>query len=117
MDQELCRKVCQLVAGIVVTDEDLDPKEEAFVERMLQRFGLDATERDVIFPLVDADEAAEQMKGLPRESQEEAMGLLIEAAAADGKVVPEELEYLQTVGRVLGLTDAELNRRLQEHLS
>jgi uncharacterized tellurite resistance protein B-like protein len=116
MDAELGKKVCQLVAGIVITDEDLDPREEAFVERMLAGFGLDATQRDVIFPLVDGEEAAAEISQMPNDVQQEAFRLLLEAAAADGKIVDEEREYLRAVAAVMSISDEELERRLSKQL-
>lgn len=116
MDPELRHRVCQLIAGIVITDEDLDPREEEFVERMLERFGLDKNQRDVIFPLVDGEEAAATMRGLPRETQEEAFEMLVEAACADGKVVPEERDYLGAVAMAIGVSEAEIERRIQKYL-
>jgi uncharacterized tellurite resistance protein B-like protein len=117
MDDGTRRKVCQLIAGIVITDEDLDLREEAFVERMLTKFGLDASERDVIYPLVDGEEAAETMRGLPAEIQSQAFQLLLEAAVADGKIVPEEREYLGAVAMALGMAEADVERRLAEELA
>ena len=116
MDANQARKVCQLVAGIVVTDEDLDPTEEAFVGRMLKKFGMDDSERDVIFPLVDGEEAAAAMRDLPADTQQEAFALLIEAAAADGKVVAEEREYLAKVAEAIGIESADVDKRLQAAL-
>ena len=104
-----------MIAGIVITDEDLDPREEAFVERMLVKFGLDAQQRDVIFPLVDGEEAAETMRGLPREVQQEAFDLLVQAACADGKVVPEERDYLGAVAMAIGMADSEVDRLLTKY--
>src|SRR4029434_2601390 len=83
MDTSLRQRICQLIAGIVIPDEELDPREDAFVDRMLERFGLDKSERDVIFPLLDGEEAAATMRGLPREVQDEAFDLLVQAAVAD----------------------------------
>ncbi len=117
MDDNTRRKVCQLIAGIVITDEDLDPQEEAFVERMLIKFGLDASEREVIYPLVDGEEAAKTMRTLPPAIQREAFELLIGAAVADGKVVAEEREYLGAVALALGISEAEVERRLSEALA
>ena len=48
MDQTTRQKICQLVAGIVITDDVLDEKEEAFVDRMIASFGLSDTNREVI---------------------------------------------------------------------
>ncbi len=117
MDQSTRQKICQLVAGIVITDDVLDPKEEAFVDRMIASFGLSDTNREVIFPLVDGKEAAEEMSKLTKDAQDEAFRLLIEAAAADGEIVPEEREYLKAVADVLGIADEEVERRLAAQLS
>ncbi len=117
MDQTTRQKICQLVAGIVITDDVLDPKEEAFVDRMIAKFGLSDTNRDVIFPLVDGKEAAEEMSKLSKDAQDEAFQLLIEAAAADGEIVPEEREYLRAVADALGIAHDEVERRLEAQLS
>ncbi len=117
MDESQRRKICQLVAGIVVTDDELDPREEAFVERMLARFGLDPSERDAIFPLVDGEEAARDLAKMPEDVRGEAFSLLVQAAAADDKVVPEEREYLLAVGRALGLSEDDVDLRIVDALS
>ena len=113
MDVDQARRVCQLVAGIVVTDEDLDPTEEAFVGRMLEKFGMDESEREVIFPLVDGEEAALAIRDLPQDTQQEAFALLIEAAAADGKIAPEERDYLGKVADAIGIAGEEIDKRLK----
>lgn len=117
MDLSTRQKICQLVAGIVITDDILDEKEEAFVDRMIAKFGLESANRDVIFPLVDGKEAAEEIQLLPKDVQEQAFGLLIEAAAADGEVVPEERAYLQSVADAIGVGADEVERRLAAQLA
>lgn len=117
MDQATSRQICRLIAGVVVSDEDLDPKEEAFVDRMLERFGIPASERAVVFPIVDSDEAAGAIRALPQSVRMEAFGLLIEAAAADGAIAPEELTYLEKVADALEVSRDELADRLSEALS
>lgn len=117
MDAELARRVCRLIAGIVVSDEDLAPKEDEFVDRMLVHFGIPVAERECIFPIIDATEAAEAMRSLPPDTQREAFGLLIKAAAADGSVAPEELTYLETAAAVIGVSKDDLSDRLSEALA
>ncbi len=117
MDIETRQKICQLVAGIIIADDILDDKEEAFVDRLIQSFGVGESGRDVIFPLVDREEAAEQIKQLPKEAQEEAMKLLIEAACIDGQIAPEEREYLRTIGSALEISDATLAKRVADQLA
>lgn len=117
MDDVLRRKVCRLIAGIVVSDEDLSPQEDAFVDRMLERFGIPKEEREVIFPIVDATEAADAMRELPADFRLEAFGLLVEAAAADGSIAPEELGYLEAVSDVVGVSRDALSDKLAEALA
>lgn len=116
MDEANGRKVCQLIAGIVIADEDLDPAEDAFIDKLLAKFGLDPSERDAIFPLVDGDEAGTALREMPSETREEAFSLLVEAAAADGKIVEEEREYLAQVANAIGVPRQELESRLKEAL-
>jgi uncharacterized tellurite resistance protein B-like protein len=116
MDADVARKVCRLIAGIVVSDEDLSPQEDAFVDRMLLRFGIPVADRDVIFPIIDASEAAETVKMMSAEVRTEALGLLIEAAAADGSIAPEELSYLEAVADAVGVSRDDLSDRLSDAL-
>jgi uncharacterized tellurite resistance protein B-like protein len=83
---------------------------------MLQRFGIPLSERDVIFPIVDSTEAADAMRALEPAVRQEAFGLLIEAAAADGSIAPEELSYLEAVSDIVGVTRDELGDKLGEAL-
>jgi uncharacterized tellurite resistance protein B-like protein len=114
MDESVRRKVCRLIAGIVVSDEDLSPQEDVFVNRMLERFGIPLAEREVIFPIIDASDAATAMGELDTALRQEAFGLLVEAAAADGSIAPEELGYLEAVADVAGVTRDELADKLSE---
>lgn len=115
MDASMQRKICQLVAGIIIVDDILHDKEDAFLERVVKRLGIDEPWRDVIFPLVDQQEAAKQIKELPAQAQEEALWLLLEAACADGEIAPEERAYLHAIARSLGIREEELDRRLARH--
>jgi len=115
MDPDTRQKICQLVAGIVIADDILDAHEEAFLDRLLESFGIEGG-RDAVFPLVDRDEAAAQIKALPKPAQDEAMRLLIEAACIDGQIAPEERDYLRAVGDAIGLPAADLARRVAEGL-
>src|SRR5689334_8007567 len=111
MDEATRKKICQLVAGIIIADDILDDKEAAFIDRVIQSFDIDDPSRAVIFPLVDHNEAAEQIKELPRQAQEQALSLLIEAACADGQIVAEERDYLRAIASALAVSEQELERR------
>jgi len=116
MDKDQARRVCQLIAGIVIADDDLDPAEEAFIDRLIARFGLSEEDRDALFPIVDADEAAGAMKTLPAAVCTETLELLIQAAVADGKVVDVERDYLGAVAKALDVADEDLEKRIAAKL-
>jgi uncharacterized tellurite resistance protein B-like protein len=116
MDIGTRQKICQLVAGIIIADDILDEKEEAFVDRLIKSFGVGESGRDVIFPLVDRNEAAEQIKELPKDAQDAALALLIEAARVDAQIAPEEREYLLAIARALDIPDTEVAKRVAEQL-
>jgi len=115
MDAELRTTVCRLVAGLIVSDDDFSPEEETFIERMLERFGID--DRAHIFPILDRTEAADSVRALPPAVQEEAMRTLVQAALADGKVVDEERGFLHAVGEAMGLDAAAVDGRIRKALA
>ena len=109
------KTVCRLVAGLVVSDDNLSPEEEAFVDRMIQRFAI--SDRDAIFPIVNRSEARDAMRALPEAVRREALALLVEAAAVDGKIVDEERAYLHAVCEASGLDEAAWKRKLEAALA
>ena len=117
MDAETRHKICQLVAGIIIADDILDEREEAFIDRVIKGFGIDDPAREVIFPLVDSSDAAAQIKELPGDAQQEALRLLLEAACIDGKIEPEERAYLQAIGAALAISEGELEQRIARQLA
>src|SRR5215471_10514199 len=111
MGTDTRQTICRLVAGIVIADDILDEHEEKFLDRLLHSFGM-VGGRDAVFPLVDRDEAASQMKALPKDAQDEAMRLLIEAACVDGQIAPEERDYLRAVAAAIDIPLDALSRRV-----
>jgi uncharacterized tellurite resistance protein B-like protein len=112
LDLATRQKICQLVAGIVTTDGKLDAKEAAFVYRLSQALGLESAPRDSLVPLADAESAAMLIQELPRQAQDEALRLLLDAACIDGQIQPQERSYLQSVGSALGISKEDLERRI-----
>jgi uncharacterized tellurite resistance protein B-like protein len=116
LDLETRQKICQLVAGIVTSDGKLEAKEAAFVYRVLAGFGVDATPRPAIAPVVDVEAAARKVQDLPRSAQDEALRLVLDAACVDGQIQPQERNYLRAIGSALGISDEDLERRIVARL-
>jgi uncharacterized tellurite resistance protein B-like protein len=112
LDLATRHKICQLIAGIITSDAKLDTKEAAFVYRVISSFGIDASGRDAIVPLVDTDAAAALIEELPHQAQDEALRLLVEAACIDGKIQQQERAYLRAIGAALRISDEDIERRI-----
>lgn len=112
MDEKSKRLVCRMVAGLLASDADFDDSERAFVDKVLEQFGIPETEWDAIFPLLEHDEAEAAMWRLDDATQKETFELLLRAAFADGTIVDSEREYLHLVGRTLGLTPEAVDARI-----
>jgi uncharacterized tellurite resistance protein B-like protein len=112
MDLDLATrvKICQLVAGIITADAKLDTKEAAFVYRVIQGFGIDVKHREASIPVADVEAAAQQIQDLPRPAQDAALRLLVEAACIDGRIQPQERDYLRAIGSALAISDEDLER-------
>jgi tellurite resistance protein len=103
-----------MVAGLVASDEDFTDSERAFVEKVLSEFGLPASEWDAIFPLVEPDQAREAIAALNGAARELAINLLVQAAAADGKIVDEERQYLGAVADAMSIHPSVIEFRLSK---
>lgn len=112
VDPELRRKFARLVAGIVLTDDELDPREERFLGRLFDRLGVGAGERALIRPAVDGEDAVRAIRDLPESLRDEALSMLIEAASVDDRLAEEERHYLEVVAAAMGLDEEELDRRI-----
>ncbi|MBI5533155.1 MAG: TerB family tellurite resistance protein [Deltaproteobacteria bacterium] len=117
MDEFTRRKLCRLIAGVVVVDDDLDPAEDAFINNLLKKFELGSEERDALFPIMDGDEAARELMTFPEAVRGEAFGILVEAAAADKKYATEERVFLERVAEVIGVPKAELDKMMEKALA
>jgi tellurite resistance protein len=109
--------VCELIAGIIATDGELHASENLFLGKLFGKLGLLGGGELVIAPTTSTVEAARAMSELSPEVQQEALALLIDAAVADGKVVPDERRYLEAVGEAAGLSKDELDTRIAERLA
>jgi len=103
-----------MVAGLVASDEDFTDGERVFVEKVLGEFGIPQSDWDAIYPLVDPEEARAEISGLQGAAREMAINLLVQAAAADGKVVDEELQFLSAVADAMSIHPSVIEWRLRK---
>jgi len=115
MDESTRIQVYGLVAGIVASDHEVASEEVGLLGRIRKRFGL--ADNDALPQTINPDQAVEILKGLSDDVRKEAMRLLIQAAAADGKIVPEERAFLDAVAEKLEVSQVELERRIDRALA
>jgi uncharacterized tellurite resistance protein B-like protein len=65
----------------------------------------------------DGRDVAEELSLLPEATRHETLNLLVQAAAADGQIVASERALLGVVAQQLGVTDEDLEARLQQALA
>ncbi len=115
MDDADRRRICQLVAGILVSDEHLSAPEESFLQRVFARFGLPPEEWGSIAP-VAAGPASAELRALPRDLQAKVLALLVEAALADGEVDVRERVFLLVAAAALQIDADQLEQRIAARL-
>src|SRR3954470_25061413 len=117
VDHNLRKEVCRLIAGVLIADYELDPNEDAFLDRLLGELELSQAERHALRPVSGREEAAAIMRDLPADGQKLAFSLLLDAAVADGQVHDDERAYIDTISEELGVSPREVDAKLAERLA
>lgn len=115
MDDSTRVKVCRLVAGILFADREIEEAEAAFLQRMRARFQL--ARGTAIDPVVDHDAAVRELRALAPALRDEALDLLVAAAAADGTVSPAERAWLERAAEALGMEASSLEARIEREIA
>lgn len=116
MHKDIAHRVCELIAGVLAVDGEIHPAESDFFGRILVALRQDIDPVDEIEPTLKGADAAKELGALPDDVRNEAFELLLAAAIVDGKVVPKEQRYLQTVAAAMGVSAEELEERLTDRL-
>lgn len=115
MDVADRRKICQLVAGVLVADEELADVEKSFLQRIYARFGLPPDEWQRVEP-IPAGAATAALRELPPDMHMRVIALLVEAAVADGVVEPRERVYLLVAAAAMGIDAVAMEQRIAKRL-
>jgi uncharacterized tellurite resistance protein B-like protein len=115
MDVDDRRRICQLVAGILMADERFSEVEQAFLRRVCARFALASDEWERVAP-IDPGIASTELRRLPEAVRGKVMALLIEAALADGVVDPSERLFLLLAAAAFGIDADVVEQRITARL-
>jgi uncharacterized tellurite resistance protein B-like protein len=94
---------CLVVSKVLVADGIMTEEEHGFLAEMMRKLELTPEEQRQVIELEGLDEADRIVGALSDDERHEIVSLLVDAASADGKLSPHELEAVKLVTAALGL--------------
>ena len=88
---------CHLVAGLLASDGMMTDSERAFLERAMEKMGLNDEERDAVKHFEGAELATDVMAKVSADERQALLDDLLGAALADGKLDPHEQEMVKLI--------------------
>jgi len=101
MDPKVAK--CHLVSKVLVADGIMTENERVFLDKMMRGLGLADTDRRRVLDLEDWDKAEPIVANLSTEEKRELLSTLVDAASADGRLSPLELQTVKRITAALGL--------------
>jgi uncharacterized tellurite resistance protein B-like protein len=95
---------CMLVSQVLVADGMMTENERAFLERAMHKLGLSEAERRKVIDLEGWDEAETLVVRLSDGEKRELVEMLVDAASADGRLSPLELQAVKRITAGLGVS-------------
>jgi uncharacterized tellurite resistance protein B-like protein len=95
---------CLLVAKVLVADGMMTDEERAFLDAIVRQLGLTDDERRLVTELDGMAEAEAVARVLPAHDKQALLDMLVDAAAADGRLAPLEMGVVTRLRAALGLT-------------
>ena len=94
---------CLVVSKVLIADGMMSDGEREFLDGMMESLGLTDAEKRTVYDLDGIDQAEATVKGLPKEERQDIVSSLVDAASADGKLSPLELDVVKRVTKTLGV--------------
>jgi uncharacterized tellurite resistance protein B-like protein len=94
---------CMLVSQVLVADGIMTENERAFLDRAMTQLGLSPAERRQVIDLEGWDEAEPLVAQLSEPEKREILDVLVDAASADGKLSPLEMQTVKRITAGLGV--------------
>jgi uncharacterized tellurite resistance protein B-like protein len=95
---------CLLISKVLVADGMMQDDEKEFLANLMNKLGLTEAEQKSVIELEKWDEAEPIVKALSADEKQQIVELLVDAASADGRLSPHELQAVKKVTAALGLT-------------
>lgn len=95
---------CLLVSKVLVADGIMTENEREFLKAAMTRLGLTPEEQRQVVELEGWDEAEAICAALTTDAKRELLETVIDAASADGKLSPLEMQAVKRITAALGLS-------------
>ncbi|MDD5308628.1 MAG: TerB family tellurite resistance protein [Deltaproteobacteria bacterium] len=111
-------EICKVVAQAIMVDGMLTDAERDALDRLMDRYGLDAEQRKDVKRRNIEDDPAQMIEDMEAvDSKNELIVELVMALAADGALAPSERGLLDSVARALSLTDEDVEPLIKAALA
>ena len=117
MDADQRNAIVDLVESMLIADGEISDEEREFLKRVLAKSGLTEEDREDRIVTSTAGRTTGTLRTFSPELQAKIVGLLVDAATADGKVVPEERALLLSAAAALGIDATVLEERIAKQLA
>ena len=94
---------CLLLTKVLAADGIMTENERAFLDHAMKKLGVKDEERRGIIDLEGWDEAEGALTGASEEEKREIVSQLVDAASADGRLSPLEMQMVKRISKALGL--------------
>jgi uncharacterized tellurite resistance protein B-like protein len=101
MDPKVAK--CLLVSKVLVADGIMTENERVFLDKVMRGLGLTDTERRSVLDLEGWDQAEPVVAKLSAQERRDLLGMLVDAASADGRLSPLEMQTVKRITVALGL--------------
>ena len=102
----------RLIASMVAADDEVTADESLFLNKSLERLGLNDEERGQALDLLKVKEAEEVVRGLDRIERLDFLNELAHAAYADGRLDPHEEDFIERLAEIMDLGADDLGEAL-----
>lgn len=101
MDPKVAK--CLLVSKVLVADGIMTENERLFLDKVMRGLGLSERERRGVLDIEGWDQAEPVVAKLSAQERRDLLAMLVDAASADGRLSPLEMQTVKRITVALGL--------------
>ena len=96
---------CLLLTKVLAADGIMTENERAFLDSAMKKLGVKDEEKRGVLDLEGWDQAEAALSGISEDEKRELISQLVDAASADGRLSPLEMQMVKRISKELGIND------------